>query len=245
MFQTDHDGKRKLRVLAVGAHPDDVEQLCGGTLIRYVAAGHEVTTCHVTRGDRGSFVHTEQEIAAIRHVESGRAADKLGCSSTCLGLSDGEVSSSDSVHRRLAIDLLRSVRPDLILTHAPNDYMPDHVETGRLMLDASHLATLPLLKTRLPVHTVVASVLYFDTLAGVGFEPTEYVDVSQVFEQKLDALRCHESQLEWLRDHDGVDIVDQTRVLGAFRGYQCGVRYAEAFRPALTWLRAVPRRLLP
>jgi LmbE family N-acetylglucosaminyl deacetylase len=234
-----------MRILAVGAHPDDIEQLCGGTLIRYANAGHEVTSCHVTRGDRGSFVHTSDEIATIRHREARLAAETLGCSQTCLGLSDGEVSSANPRCRRLAIDLIRFVRPDAILTHAPNDYMPDHVETGRLMLDASHVATLPLLETEHPAHDVVAPVIYFDTLAGVGFDPTEYVDVSDVFEQKLNALRCHESQLEWLRDHDGVDIVDQTRVLGAFRGYQCGTRYAEAFRPALTWLRAVPRRLLP
>ncbi len=234
-----------MNILAVGAHPDDLEQLCGGTLIRYVREGNAVTTCHATLGDRGSFVHTSEEIAAIRLKEAERAAQVMGTLRTTLGLSDGEVNAADPAQRRLAIDLIRTVKPDIILTHTPNDYMADHVETSRLMLDASHIATLPLLRTDHPAHTVVASVLYFDPLAGVGFDPTEYVDVSDVFEQKLEALRCHESQLGWLRDHDGVDVVDQTRVMGAFRGYQCGVRYAEGFRSAMTWLRAAPRRLLP
>jgi LmbE family N-acetylglucosaminyl deacetylase len=234
-----------VRVLAVGAHPDDLEQLCGGTLARYAAAGHSVTSCHVALGDRGSFVHTAAEIASIRDGEARHAAEKLGCAHSTLGLSDGEVSAADPGQRRLAIDLVRSARPDVILTHAPNDYMPDHVEVSRLVLDASFLATLPLLETGHAAHNVVAPVFYFDTLAGVGFDPSEYVDVSDVFEQKLEALRCHQSQLVWLAEHDGVDVVDQTRVMGAFRGYQCGVRYAEGFRPALTWLRAVPRRVLP
>ena len=234
-----------MNILAVGAHPDDLEQLCSGALIRYVQDGNTVTTCHATLGNRGSFTHTSEEIVAIRLQEAKRAAEVMGTHHMTLGLSDGEVNAADVTQRRLAIELIRTTKPDVILTHAPNDYMADHVEVSRLMLDASHIATLPLLATDHPAHDVVAPVIYFDPLAGAGFDPTEYVDVSAVFERKLEALRCHESQLQWLRDHDGVDIVDQTRVMGAFRGYQCGVVYAEGYRMAMTWLRATTRRLLP
>jgi N-acetylglucosamine malate deacetylase 1 len=234
-----------VNILAVGAHPDDLEQLCGGTLIKYARAGHTVTACHATLGDRGSFTHTSEEIAVLRLKEAQQAAAVMGTLHSTLHLSDGEVNAADPAQRRLVVDLIREARPDIILTHATNDYMADHVETSRLVLDASHIATLPLLRTEHPAHRAVSPVLYFDPLAGVGFDPTEYVDVSDVFEQKLEALQCHQSQLVWLKDHDGVDIVDQTRVMGAFRGYQCGVRYAEGFRSAMTWLRAAPRRLLP
>lgn len=234
-----------MNVLAVGAHPDDLEQLCGGTLIRFGQAGDDVTACHATVGDRGSFVHSSKEITEIRLREARRAAEVLGVRHMTLGLSDGEVNASDPVQRRLAIDLIRLTKPDVILTHSPNDYMPDHVEIGRLMLDASHVATLPLFLTDHAAHDVVAPVIYFDPLAGVGFDPYEYVDISDVFDQKIEALRCHDSQLSWLRQHDGIDVVDQTRVMGQFRGYQCGVRYAEGFRAAMTWLRASPKRLLP
>lgn len=234
-----------MNVLAVSAHPDDIEQLCGGTLIKYASTGHTVTACHATLGDRGSFTHTSAEIAALRWQEAEKASLVMGTLHRTLHLSDGEVNAADPGQRRLAIDLIRSVKPDIILTHATNDYMADHVEVSRLVLDASHIATLPLLETEHPAHDLVPPVLYFDPLAGVGFDPTEYVDVSDVFEQKLEALRCHQSQLVWLKDHDGVDIVDQTRVMGAFRGYQCGVRYTEGFRSAMTWLRATPKRILP
>lgn len=234
-----------MRVLAVGAHPDDLEQLCGGTLARYVREGHQVTTATVTSGNRGSFVHTSEEIARIRADESAAAAAVLGTTYRCLGLSDGEVSAADPAQRTLVIDLIREARPDVIITHAPNDYMADHNETSRLLTDASHIATLPLLETEQPAHDVVAAVYYMDTLAGVGFLPTEYVDITETIDTKLDALRAHRSQLEWLRDHDGVDVVEQTRIASAFRGFQCGATYAEGFTAHLTWLRARTRRYLP
>lgn len=234
-----------MRILAVGAHPDDLEQLCGGTLARYVAAGHAVTMCHASSGDRGSFVHTSEQIAAIRLDEARRAASVIGADQTTLGLSDGAIYASDPAQRALAIDLIRATRPDLIITHSPNDYMVDHNEVSKLMLDVSHLATVPLIETSHRAHDLVAPVFYMDTLAGVGFSPTEYVDISDVLETKLEALGAHQSQLRWLAEHDGIDVIEQTRVVGAFRGFQSGVRYAEGFTTALTWLRARTERLLP
>jgi LmbE family N-acetylglucosaminyl deacetylase len=234
-----------VKVLAVSAHPDDLEILCGGTLARFVREGHEVTMCHVSAGDRGSFVHTSEEIAAIRLLEAREAAALIGADHATLGLSDGEVNAGDPAQRLLVIDLIRSTGPDLVITHAPNDYMADHNETSKLVLDATHIATLPLLTTEHSAHDVVPAVYYMDTLAGVGFTPTEYVDISADVQTKLAALRCHRSQLDWLRDHDGVDVVEQARVVGAFRGFQSGVAYAEGFSACLTWLRTRTVRLLP
>ena len=77
-----------MRVLAVGAHPDDLELLCGGTLARYVQDGHEVVMCNATLGDRGSFEHTSEEIARIRLAEARRAAELAGATHVTLGLSD-------------------------------------------------------------------------------------------------------------------------------------------------------------
>jgi N-acetylglucosamine malate deacetylase 1 len=234
-----------VRVLAVSAHPDDLEILCGGTLARFVREGHTVTMCHVSAGDRGSFVHTSEEIAAIRLAEARQAAALIGAEHATLGLSDGEVNAADPAQRLLVIDLIRSTAPDLAITHSPNDYTTDHNETSKLVLDATHIATLPLLKSEHPAHDVVPAVYYMDTLAGVGFSPTEYVDISDDVETKLGALRCHRSQLDWLRDHDGVDVVEQARVVSAFRGFQAGVQYAEGFSACQTWLRTRTVRLLP
>jgi LmbE family N-acetylglucosaminyl deacetylase len=234
-----------VRVLAVGAHPDDLVILCGGTLARYVRDGHEVTMVDVTRGDRGSFVHTSDEIAAIRAVESERAAAVIGASHIGLGLSDGDVLSQDRGQRQMVVDLVRQVRPDVIISHSPNDYMADHNEVATLVFDASFLATLPLLVTSQPAHGVVPALYRMDTLAGAGFEPSEFVDISEVIDTKVRALEEHQSQLTWLRDHDGVDIVDQVRTSARYRGGQCGVAYAEGFVPVLTWLRGRTYRVLP
>ena len=110
-----------MRVLAVGAHPDDLEILCGGTIARYVRAGHEVVMCHATTGDMGSFVHSREEISRLRLAEARRAAEIAGAEHRCLGLSDGEVNAADPAQKRLVVDLVRDAGPDAIVTHAPND----------------------------------------------------------------------------------------------------------------------------
>jgi LmbE family N-acetylglucosaminyl deacetylase len=234
-----------VRVLAVGAHPDDLEILCGGTLARFVQEGHEVVMCHASRGDRGSFVHTSEEIAAIRDREAKRAAEICGAEHATLGLHDGEVNAADPEHKRALIDLVRDARPDLIITHPPNDYMGDHNEVSKLVFECSFHATLPLFETGKPHHAHVTPIYYMDTISGLGFEPTEYVDVSSVIDTKAQMLEAHATQLTWLRDHDGVDIVEQMKAATRFRGLQCGVQYAEGFAQCLTWLRATTRRLLP
>jgi len=234
-----------MRVLAVGAHPDDLEILCGGTLARYVQEGHEVVMCNATLGNRGSFVHTSEEIARIRGQEAQRAAELAGAEHATLGLSDGEVLASDPAQRRLVVDLVREVRPELIITHSPGDYMTDHNEVSKLVFDASFVATLPLFETGKPNHPVVTPIYFMETVSGLGFSPTEFVDISDVMETKVAMLEAHDTQLSWLRDHDGVDIVEQMKTAARFRGQQCGVAYAEAFAPCLTWLRGTTRRLLP
>jgi LmbE family N-acetylglucosaminyl deacetylase len=234
-----------MRVLAVGAHPDDLEILCGGTLARYVREGHEVVMCNATLGNRGSFEHTSEEIARIRLGEARRAAELAGADHVTLGLSDADVNSADRDQIRAVVDLVRDARPDVIITHAQNDYMSDHNEISKLVFGASFHATLPLFETEKRHHDTVAPIFFMDTVMGLGFQPVEYVDVTSTMETKVAMLEAHESQLTWLRDHDGVDVVEQMRTTTRFRGQQCGVEYAEGFAPCLTWLRGTTRRLLP
>ena len=234
-----------MRVLAVGAHPDDLEILCGGTLARFVQDGHEVVMCNATLGDRGTFEHTSEEIAKIRLHEARRAAELAGATHVTLGFSDGEVHAGDDDQRTAVIDLVRDVRPDLIITHSTGDYMSDHDETSKLVFDCSFHATLPLLQTGRPYYETVTPMYFMDTVMGLGFHPTEYVDVTSTIETKVAMLEAHATQLTWLRDHDGIDIVEQMRAVTRFRGLQCRVQYAEGFTPCLTWLRATSRRLLP
>lgn len=233
------------RVLAVGAHPDDLEILCGGTLARFAAAGAEVVMCHASRGDRGAVTGDRDEVAATRLAEAQAAAAVAGAGHACLGLSDGEVDAGDPAQRALVIDLVREHRPDLVITHHPGDYMSDHVEISKLVFACSFHATLPLYSTGRPHHDRVTPLYYMDTLAGVGFLPAEYVDVTDAIDVKRAMLEAHASQLGWLRDHDGVDAVEEMLTAARYRGMQCGVRYAEGFMPCDVWLRRVPRRVLP
>jgi len=234
-----------VRVLAVGAHPDDLEILCGGTLARFVQEGHEVVMCHATCGDRGSFVHSSEEIARIRGAEAYRAAEICGAEYATLGFSDGEINAADRSQQHAVVDLVRDARPDLILTHSQGDYMGDHNEIAKLVFECSFYATLPLYETGKSHHSSVTPIYHIETIMGLGFQPTEFVDITATIETKVAMLEVHESQLTWLRDHDGVDIVEQMRTTSRFRGQQCGVAYAEGFVPCLTWLRGTTRRLLP
>src|SRR3954454_15745564 len=184
-----------MRVLAVGAHPDDLAILAGGTLARFARDGHEVVMCHATTGNRGSFVHTPEEIAAVPLTEARRAAGVIGAQHVTLGLGDGEVSAGDPEHKRRVVDLVRDARPDLIITHHPQDYMGDHNEISKLVFECSFYATLPLYETGAERHGLVTPIYYMDTVMGLGFQPTEYVDVSETIDTKTAMLEAHESQL--------------------------------------------------
>ena len=88
-------------------------------------------------------------------------------------------------------------------------------------------------------------IYYMDTLAGVNFVPTEFVDISEEIDLKLEMLECHESQLVWMREHDNIDFADMVRTCSRYRGYQCGAEYAEGFRQCQAYLKGTTKRLLP
>ena len=231
--------------MAIGAHPDDLEILCAGTLARYVTEGHEVVMCHIADGDRGSYEHTREEIRAIRDEEARAAAAIIGAEYMALGMADGEVNAADPGQRERVTEAIRVARPDVVIAHSPNDYMTDHVEASRLAFDTSFLATLPLFETASPHLAEVPALVYMETVTGNDFVPVEFVDISAHIETKLNALDQHQSQLRWLADHDGVDMLDQIRTVSRYRGLQCGVEYAEGFVPCNVWLRARTERVLP
>jgi N-acetylglucosamine malate deacetylase 1 len=186
-----------MRVLAVGAHPDDLEILAGGTLARFARSGDEVVMCHATTGNRGSFVHAADEIAAIRLDEARRAAEVIGAQHVTLGLDDGEVSSADPEHKRRVVDLVRDARPDLIITHHPQDCMGDHYEVSKLVFECSIYATLPLWETDRPRHHVVTPIYYMDTVFGIGFVPASTSTSGQSWSRRW---RCSRRNGEAMAD---------------------------------------------
>jgi len=234
----------KLRVLAVGAHPDDIEILCAGTLAKYAAQGHQVTMAYATNGEMGHMLIQPPELAQIREKEARNSAAVIGAEVIWLGYPD-EFIYHDHDTRMRFIDMIREAKPDVVITHNPQDYHEDHRIVNDLIFVSSFLGTVPNIKTEHDAHTKIPPVYYMDSLAGVNFLPTEYVDISEVMEKKAAMLACHESQVKWLKDHDNIDIIDFMKTLDKFRGLQCGVDYAEGFRKLDAWPRQLTQRVLP
>ncbi len=235
-----------MRILAVGCHPDDLEISCGGTLAKYVKLGHTVISCHVANGNMGHAVIMPDELRAIRTKEAEEAGRALGITEVInADIGDLYVSSFDEALAAKMTELVRYAKPDIILTHCPEDYMRDHVETGKTVFNASFSSSINHYATGEAFGGNCAPIYFFDTLAGVNFLPTEYVDISDTIEQKLEAVNCHQSQIKWMLEHDHIDFIDFVRTCSKFRGLQCGVAYAEGFRTNPTWPRVPTKRLLP
>src|ERR1035437_293662 len=233
-----------MRVAAVGAHPDDVEILCGGTIARLAAEGAEVTLISLTDGAAGSVRIPPAELSETRHAEALRAAALSGAKVEWIGEPDEFLVDTPAVRSALIV-ALRRAQPELVVTHHPADYHPDHRTASSLAFAASLAATLPMVLPTEPAVGVVPALAYFETLGGAGFVPDQYVDISDYFEKKLELFGCHESQAAWLGEHDVVDMTDVITTVARFRGYQCGVRYAEAFAWEGAWGRPRASRLLP
>lgn len=234
-----------MEILAIGCHPDDIEVACAGTLARYVREGHSVTVCHVANGNLGHAVIPPDELRAMRAAEARRAGALAGIRVVGCDIGDVLVYAGQKDQRDRVVDVIRQVRPEVIITHSPNDYMPDHVAVSRLVFDASFAASVPHYETAVPGAAPITPIYYMDTLAGVNFLPTEYVDISDTIELKLEMLECHQSQLKWMRDHDHIDFAEFVRTCARFRGLQCGAGYAEAFTQCQAWPKLAPRRMLP
>ena len=217
-----------MRVLAIGAHPDDVENFCGGTLIKLARAGHDVTIAIATRGDVGSPTGTHEEIADIRHAEALRACETIGASLIWMGYDD-EFLFNDRPTRESFIDAIRQARPDVMFILSEDDYHPDHRTAGTIGRDARIPASVRLVGTSLP-RTAIPTTFIMDTYLGVNFEPQGYVDISDVIKTRQQMLACHESQTAWMKTVFDANMDDQATKVARVRGFQAGCEYAEGFR---------------
>lgn len=234
-----------MNVLAIGCHPDDVEEFCSGTLIKFMQQGHNVTICHVANGDMGHEIIYPEELRDIRREEAKNAGAMIGVPVISCEIGDLNVYDSQKWQVDLVVDVIRTYQPDVIITHSPTDYMSDHVAVSKLVFAASFAASVPHYVTKCNTPAKITPIYYMENALGFQFTPMEYVDISDVFEKKVEMLECHKSQIKWLRDHDNIDYIDQVRTCARYRGLQCGVQYAEVFSQCTVWPRVVARRLLP
>ncbi len=233
-------------VLAVMAHPDDIEITCAGTLALLKRAGWNIHLATMTAGDLGSMTLPRAEISRVRRGEAEAAAKILGAGYTCLGFDDLTI-LYDAPSKRRVCGLLREVRPDLVITHSSHDYMTDHTETPRIVREAAFASTIPnwtaaLNGTPAPPCAKMPVILYADPIENIDAEGRRVparlvVDITSVMETKERMLACHESQRSWLRAQHGEDeyILSMKR-WGADRAKDFRkktVKYAEGFMPHL------------
>ncbi len=234
-----------MNVLAIGCHPDDIEIACAGTLAKFVKQGHNVTVCHVANGNLGHVQIMPDELRDMRAEEARKAGSLAGIKVVTCDIGDLLVYSEDKTQRDKVVNVIREAQPDLIITHSPDDYMPDHTAVSKLVFDAAFAASVPHYESAVSTASKVTPIYYMDTLAGVGFTPEDYVDISDEIELKLSMLECHVSQMKWMREHDHIDFAEFVKTCARFRGLQCGVQYAEAFTTCRMHGKVVPKRLLP
>lgn len=224
-----------MKVLAIGAHGDDLEMFCGGTLARFTQRGDTVVMCVVTDG-RGRPKGELSEVVAIRKREAQASAAVIGAVSHTMGLPDGGI-WFDEATRHLFIEVIRQYTPDLIITHPQDDYHPDHKMTSRLVLDAAQIARTANYPSQYPPHRVQVPVAFMESERGINFIPTEYVDISDTYAQKLAMLDCHRSQM-MPAEYDEAFVLPPAeenefhhyaQSLGMFRGLAVNTRYAEGF----------------
>lgn len=234
-----------MRVLAILCHPDDMELTCSGTLIKCKKRGDDVFACHMANGNMGHETIMPDELRAIRTKEAEKAAALAGFEAINGDIGDLCLNAADVEQLRKVIRIIRYVRPDFIITHDPKDYCSDHVEVYKLVFNASFSASCPHFMPELGPATKVTPIYFAETSYAVNSVYTEYVDISDELELKMQMLACHESQIGWLRDHDGIDVIRNETIKAADRGIQCGVKYAEGFNQLLVAQRLVPYRMLP
>jgi LmbE family N-acetylglucosaminyl deacetylase len=189
-----------LRLLIIGAHPDDADYAAGGTAALYRAAGHVVKMVSLTNGDAGHHERPGPELARRRRAEAAAAGAVIGADYDVYDSHDGELLPTLE-NRRQVIRLIRSFRPDLVLTHRPNDYHPDHRYASQLVQDAAYMVTVPAVEPGVPHlgRDPVIAYLPDDFQKPYPFRPDVLVDVGPVLERVVDMLHCHVSQFyEWL-----------------------------------------------
>ncbi|NUQ60955.1 MAG: PIG-L family deacetylase [Pirellulales bacterium] len=195
-----------LRLLILGAHPDDAEYHAGGLASIYREHGHEVRMVSMTNGQAGHFSRPPEQLAQIRRAEAAAAARVIGAEYITWEIPDGEL-VADIPTRCRVVREIRTFRPDLVLAHRPYDYHPDHRAAGQLVQDATYLVTVPNLLRDTPALKRDPVVAYMPDLftKPCPLEADVVLDATDRAGTILAMLACHRSQVfEWLPFAEGV-----------------------------------------
>lgn len=188
------------RLLVIGAHPDDCDECCAGLALKYRKLGRAVKFVSVTDGSAGHQSIDRKELAKIRKEEAQRAAAAADIEYQVLDFPDGGLEVNLNT-RETVLRIIRTFSPDILVTHRPNDYHPDHRYTSQIVQDASYLVMVPLECPDTPAMTFQPAIFFMSDRfeKPYPFTPDAAISVDDEFEQKVRVISCHKSQFSgWL-----------------------------------------------
>jgi LmbE family N-acetylglucosaminyl deacetylase len=224
--------------LGIFSHPDDAEMVCAGTLSLLRKAGWEVHIATMTPGDKGTAEYTREVISIIRRAEAAKAAEVIGAEYHCLELEDVYI-FYDRYSVNITTALLRSIRPSIVFTANPNDYMVDHELTSMIVRTACFSSGIKNMEVDISPYEPVPHLYYCDPMEGKDILgkpviPSIYIDISGEIDVKEKMLARHGSQRNWLLTHHKIDeYILAMKRFAKERGNETGVEYAEGFRQHL------------
>ena len=201
------------KVLVIGAHPDDPESMCAGTMLKLKAMGAEVVAVYLTSGEAGIVGKTHEQARTIRQAEARKACEVLGVRAVFLTQTDGNAEVNKERYAEMKA-LIEAEQPDMVITHWPIDSHRDHRVCSILVYDAWRMTGRGF------------DLYYSEVMTGMqtqNFTPTLWVDITDYRDKKIEAYLCHESQ-----EIDGV-VKEYHDTMERMRGMECQAKYAEAF----------------
>jgi len=225
-------------VLGICAHPDDVEIICAGTLSLFKKAGWKVHIATLAPGDKGTAEYSIEEISIIRKAEAAEAAKLIDATYHCLEFEDVYILyDRESINRTSS--LIRKIRPSVVFTHSPTDYMIDHEMTSKIVQTACFCAGIKNLEITETPFEPVPYLYYCDPMEakdilGTPIQASMFVDITSEISVKENMLACHASQRNWLLTHHKMDeYIHSMKRFSEKRGSEINAKYAEGFRQHL------------
>ena len=201
------------KVLVIGAHPDDPESMCAGTMLKLKAMGAEVVAVYLTSGEAGIVGKTHEQARTIRQAEARKACEVLGVRAVFLTQTDGNAEINKDRYAEMKA-LIEAEQPDMVITHWPIDSHRDHRVCSILVYDAWRMTGRGF------------DLYYSEVMTGMqtqNFTPTLWVDITDYRDKKIEAYLCHESQ-----ELEGA-VKEYHDTMERMRGMECQAKYAEAF----------------
>lgn len=201
----DYIMSKKLKLMVIGAHPDDCDINAGGTTLKVLENGGEVCFLSVSNGNHGHHTLTCEQVAARRYKETQTVANRFGINYNVLDIPDCHV-EANVANREKVTKAIRDFVPDIIFTHRPCDYHVDHRNASQLVLDSAYLLSVPLFCPEAPAMKKCPVILYMhdNFTHPEPFVPTVSVDIDSKIDLKMEMLSCQESQFfEWMPWIDG------------------------------------------